>query len=67
MIIGAPLVTLAAARLNRRALLLCLMGLFIVGNALSATAATLGLLMVARFTSGMVQGAYFGAGAVVAS
>ena len=67
VIIGAPLVTLAAARLNRRTLLLCLMGLFVAGNLLSAAAGNLAPLMVARFISGMPQGAYFGAGAVVAS
>lgn len=67
VVIGAPLVTLAAARLNRRTLLLVLMGLFIAGNVLSAMATNLGFFMVARFISGMPQGAYFGAGAVVAS
>jgi DHA1 family inner membrane transport protein len=67
VVVGAPLVTLAAANLNRRTLLLCLIALFVVGNALSALAANLGMLMVARFISGMPQGAYFGAGAVVAS
>ena len=66
-VIGAPLLTLTAAQLNRRTLLLCVMGLFILGNLLSAMAGSLGLLMVARFISGMPQGAYFGAGAVVAS
>ncbi|MFK0273198.1 MFS transporter [Ensifer sp. NPDC090286] len=67
VVIGAPLVTLAAARANRRTLLLALMGLFILGNVLSAIAADMGMLMVARFISGLPQGAYFGAGAVVAS
>ncbi|MBB3237462.1 MFS transporter [Phyllobacterium endophyticum] len=67
VVIGAPLVTLAAARLNRRTLLLCLMGLFILGNVLSALATDLGTFAFARFISGMPQGAYFGAGAVVAS
>lgn len=67
VVIGAPLVTLAAARLNRRTLLLLLMGLFVVGNVLSGVASNLGLLMLARFISGLPQGAYFGAGAVVAS
>jgi len=67
VVIGAPLVTLVAARVNRRALLLGLMALFIVGNLLSATAGNLWWLMAARFISGMPQGAYFGAGAVVAS
>nr|WP_277403029.1 MFS transporter [Burkholderia sp. Ac-20365] len=67
VVIGAPLVTLMASRLNRRTLLLCLIGLFIVGNLLSAAAVNLGMFAVARFISGMPQGAYFGAGAVVAS
>jgi DHA1 family inner membrane transport protein len=67
VVIGAPLVTLAAAHLNRRTLLLCLMALFIAGNLLSAAATGSGTLAAARFVSGLPQGAYFGAGAVVAS
>lgn len=67
VVIGAPLVTLMAASLNRRTLLLCLMGLFLAGNLFSAAAMNLGMFAVARFISGMPQGAYFGAGAVVAS
>ncbi|MFJ3486808.1 MFS transporter [Pseudomonas sp. NPDC090202] len=67
VVVGAPLVTLAAARLNRRTLLLALMALFVVGNVLSAAATNLPLLMAARFISGLPQGAYFGAGAMVAS
>ncbi|MDQ0512369.1 MFS transporter [Ancylobacter amanitiformis] len=67
VVIGAPLLTLVAARLNRRTLLLGLMGLFILGNALSAVATDLGMFALARFVSGLPQGAYFGAGAVVAS
>lgn len=67
VVIGAPLVTLAAARVNRKSLLLGLMALFIIGNILSALAANLGMFAIARFISGMPQGAYFGAGAVVAS
>lgn len=67
VVIGAPAVTLAAARLNRRTLLLGLMALFVVGNVLSAIATDLNLLMAARFLSGLPQGAYFGAGAMVAS
>lgn len=67
VVVGAPLVTLTAARLNRRTLLLALMALFIAGNLLSAVASDLGWLMAARFISGLPQGAYFGAGAVVAA
>lgn len=67
VVIGAPLVTLAAARLNRRTLLIFLMAIFVCGNVLSAMATNLQLFAVARFVSGLPQGAYFGAGAVVAS
>jgi DHA1 family inner membrane transport protein len=67
VVVGAPVVTLAAARLNRRTLLLALMGLFVVGNLLSAVATSLPLLVVARFIAGLPQGAYFGAGAMVAT
>jgi MFS transporter, DHA1 family, inner membrane transport protein len=67
VVVGAPLVTLVAARLNRRNLLLCLMALFVVGNLFSAASANLGILIAARFIAGMPQGAYFGAAAVVAA
>jgi DHA1 family inner membrane transport protein len=67
VVLGGPLVTLAAARLNRRTLLLALMALFVVGNVLSAAAPDMTALVGARFVSGIPQGAYFGAGAVVAS
>jgi len=67
VVIGAPLVTLVAARLNRRTLLLGLMALFVIGNLLSALAHNIGTFAAARFLSGMPQGAYFGAGAMVAS
>jgi MFS transporter, DHA1 family, inner membrane transport protein len=67
VVVGAPAITLMASRLNRRKLLLCLIGLFVVGNLLSAAAVNLGMFALARFISGLPQGAYFGAGAVVAS
>lgn len=67
VVVGSPVLTIAAARLNRRALLLGLVGLFVVGNLLSAAATDLGMFAAARFVTGTVQGAYFGAGAVVAA
>lgn len=66
VMIGSPVITLLAARVNRRTLLLGLMVLFLVGNGLSALAPNIALLIVFRFITGSVQGAYFGAGAVVA-
>ena len=67
MVIGSPLITVLAARVNRRTLLLGLMGLFLVGNGLSAVAPEIASLVAFRFVSGSVQGAYFGAAAVVAA
>jgi MFS transporter, DHA1 family, inner membrane transport protein len=67
VIVGSPLITLVAAHLNRRTLLLLLMVDFLVGNLLSAAASSIGMLIAARFITGMAQGAYFGCGAVVAA
>ncbi|MEV6304569.1 MFS transporter [Actinoplanes sp. NPDC051861] len=67
VMIGSPAITLLAARVNRRTLLLGLIVLFLAGNALSAVAPNIALLMLFRFVAGSVQGAFFGAGAVVAA
>jgi predicted MFS family arabinose efflux permease len=67
VMIGSPAITLLAARVNRRALLLGLIVLFLIGNGLSALAPNIALLVVFRFVAGSVQGAFFGAGAVVAA
>ena len=42
VVIGSPVITIVAARLNRRTLLLGLVGLFVVGNLLSALAPDFG-------------------------
>lgn len=67
VVLGGPVVTILAAKLNRKKLLLVLMALFVAGNVLSAIATGLNFFMFARFLSGIPQGAYFGAAAVVAS
>jgi MFS transporter, DHA1 family, inner membrane transport protein len=67
VVVGAPVITLAAARVHRRTLLLALIALFVVGNIASAASTDLGVFAVARFISGLPQGAYFGAAAVVAT
>jgi DHA1 family inner membrane transport protein len=64
---GALVITLLAARVNRRTLLLGLIVLFLIGSALSALAPNIAMLIVFRFVTGSVQGAYFGAGAAVAA
>jgi DHA1 family inner membrane transport protein len=67
VVVGAPLLTAAALRLRRRTALLLFMGLFAAGNALAAVAPSFGLLLVARFLSGLPHGAFFGVGALVAA
>lgn len=67
VVAGGPALTLVAARFNRRKLLLLLIAVFVAGNLLSAIADNLGMFVVARFITGLPQGAYFGAGAVVAT
>ncbi|GGW39832.1 MFS transporter [Streptomyces lucensis JCM 4490] len=67
VVIGAPLLAAATARMPRRTVLIALMALFVVGNALSAFAPGNGSLLAARFVSGLPHGAFFGVGAVVAT
>ncbi|GAA1034077.1 MFS transporter [Virgisporangium ochraceum] len=67
VMVGSPAIVVLAARVNRRTLLLGLVGLFLVGNVLSAVATDITSLVVYRFVAGSVQGAFFGAGAVVAA
>src|SRR3546814_3836905 len=49
---GAPLMTLATAKMNRRTLLIALMAIFTLGNFLSAIAGDYATLMVARVKIG---------------
>jgi DHA1 family inner membrane transport protein len=65
VVVGAPLLTTIAARVNRRRLLLGLIIAFAVGNLLSAFAPSAGWLVAARFVAGLPHGAFFGVGAVM--
>ncbi|PJI93330.1 MFS transporter [Luteimicrobium subarcticum] len=65
VVVGAPLLTVLAARLPRRTLLLALMGFYAVANVLSALAPSLPWLLAGRFLAGLPHGAFFGVGAVV--
>ncbi|GAB3501095.1 MFS transporter [Amycolatopsis cihanbeyliensis] len=67
VVIGAPLLTAVAVRLPRKTMLLAMMALFTVGNTLFAMAPNHELGVVFRFIAGLPHGAFFGAGAVVAS
>ena len=67
VLIGAPLMTLTTARIDRRTLLVGLMGIFTLGNALSALADGYWTLMIARVVTSFNHGAFFGVGSVVAA
>lgn len=67
VVIGAPLLIAAGSRFPQRTLLLSFMGLFAVGNGLAAVAPDFGMLLVARFLSGLPHGAFFGVAGLVAS
>ncbi|KZB82165.1 MFS transporter [Amycolatopsis regifaucium] len=67
VVVGAPLLTAAAVRLPRKTMLLAMMGLFTLGNALFALSPNQSFGVAFRFLAGLPHGAFFGAGAVVAS
>jgi MFS transporter, DHA1 family, inner membrane transport protein len=67
VLIGAPLMTLTTGRIDRRTLLIALMGIFTLGNVLSAVAGGYWLLMAARVVTAFNHGAFFGVGSVVAA
>jgi MFS transporter, DHA1 family, inner membrane transport protein len=66
VVVGAPLLAVMGARSPRKGLLMGLIAAFTVGNALSALAPTYGMLVAARFLSGLPHGAFFGVAALVA-
>ena len=66
VVVGAPLVAMATARLPRKIALLGLMGVFLVGNLGCALAPSYALLLLARVVTAFAHGAFFGIGAVVA-
>ena len=67
VVVGAPVIAALSARLPRRALLIALMGAFLVGNGLTALAPGYRTLLIARFLTGLPHGAYFGVASLVAA
>ncbi|KPC07977.1 MFS transporter [Pseudomonas syringae group genomosp. 3] len=65
--VGAPLMAMATAKLPRKAALVTLMGIFIIGNLLCALASDYNVLMFARVVTALCHGAFFGIGSVVAA
>jgi len=65
--IGAPLVAIATAKLERKLALMLLMGIFTLGNLACAVAPSYNLLFAARVLTALCHGAFFGIGSVVAA
>ncbi|MEU0283770.1 MFS transporter [Streptomyces sp. NPDC006195] len=67
VVLGAPLMTVLGTRIPRKRMLMLLMGLFVVGNVLSALAPSFGLMLTGRVVASLAHGAFFGIGSVVAA
>ncbi|MCJ2187645.1 MFS transporter [Novosphingobium beihaiensis] len=67
VMIGAPVLTIATARLNKKRLLIALIVLAFLANICTAFAGDLVSLIAGRFLSGLPQGVYFGAASTVAT
>lgn len=67
VVIGAPVLSMAVARWERRKALVALLALFVVGNLLGAAANSLPTLVAARFVAGLPHGALFGIAQLVAA
>lgn len=67
VVLGAPVLAVAGARVARGRMLVWLMVAFSVANLASAIAPTFETLVAARVASGIPHGAYFGVGALVAA
>ncbi|WP_167476875.1 MFS transporter [Nocardia arthritidis] len=67
VVVGGPLVTIAAARLPRRAVALGLMLLFAAGSALSAWAPVFAILIVGRVISSLSHAAFLALALVTAT
>ncbi|MFD7509753.1 MFS transporter, partial [Streptomyces sp. NPDC059853] len=67
VVVGAPVLAVAGARISRKRMLMALMGLFIAGNALSAAAPVFAVMLAGRIVASLAHGAFFGIGAIVAA
>ncbi|WP_397450398.1 MFS transporter [Pseudomonas sp. NA-150] len=67
VVFGAPILAIATANMPRKATLLGMTLMFILGNVLCALAPTYAALMAARVITALCHGAFFGIGSVVAA
>ncbi|MFJ5938491.1 MFS transporter [Streptomyces sp. NPDC093071] len=66
VVIGGPIVTIATARIERKTLMLLLMGVFIAGNVLAAVAPEYWVVVVARVVAALVHSTFVAVGIMLA-
>jgi DHA1 family inner membrane transport protein len=66
-VVGGPLLSVVTARFERRALVISLLGLFVLGHAVSLLSPTYGMLLAGRFLSGLPHGAYLAGASLLAA
>ncbi|WP_406134257.1 MFS transporter [Streptomyces zaomyceticus] len=67
VVVGAPLLTVFGNKVSRKRMLMLLMGLFVLGNLLSALAPSFGTMLTGRVIASLAHGSFFGIGSVVAA
>lgn len=65
--IGAPVLTALTGRWNRKAVLLTIMSLFVIGNLLAWMAPNYESLITARILTGLAHGVFFSIGSTIAT
>lgn len=65
--VGAPALIILGAKIPRKAMLVYLMALFVIGNLVTAFAPTLGMAILGRSITSMTHGAFFGIGSIIAA
>ncbi|MGP3978581.1 MFS transporter [Streptomyces sp. 8N114] len=67
VLLGAPVFAVLGTRISRKRMLMLLMGLFILGNLVSALAPVFGVMLAGRVIASLAHGAFFGIGSIVAA
>ncbi|MBS2551701.1 MFS transporter [Catenulispora sp. NL8] len=67
VVAGAPLMTALGTKVGRKTMLMLLMGLFVLGNLISALAPSFEVMLAGRIVTALAHGAFFGIGSVVAA
>lgn len=65
--IGAPLLILLGRRIEQKHFMLALMGLFVVGNVLTAVSPAFAVVLAGRAVTALAHGAFIGIGSIIAS